>query len=372
MSAFPIPQNGCVASGNNAIAWGNGSTATGFGSIAIGIGCVSAGTASVAIGNSVNALGDGAVAMGETCTASNPYSTAIGYLNTASSDYAVCMGTGNTISGTSPSSVALGTGNVINDSANPGFGGSSLALGEGNTCTNYLSVCIGKSNVASGDTSFAIGRGNTASGPSSFAFGDGCTANAFTASYAVGTNCTASGDWSLSLGHECETTSAAYYATARGDYAKSILPGQDSFSSGKPVWEPALPASRGKTQTSKATLNASTPGLGAGEVADLQLGYFEDGKAYAVRYTVLATAPNGGSPLVRMFSQNAVGFVSGGVLTIVDQNTLESIGSVGAASWTLTIATMFGGPGFRAAFSTGVTTHACHIVAKFEFTETTF
>ncbi len=183
---YPLPS---YAWGKGAMALAGG-LATENGSIAIGGEAKAFGERSLALGDNATATGIGATAIGKAAQASGESAFATGVNSQASATYAHAIGAGSYASNYASTAVGIfssATGNTacaIGNSANAS-GEASIALGNGSSSSGESAIAIGMS-TASGSFSTALGKYTMASGDLSTAMGNYVSTNYKEGSFAIG------------------------------------------------------------------------------------------------------------------------------------------------------------------------------------------
>lgn len=357
---------------NATVAGGAGNSATGYAS-AVGGGYLNQATAEGAVvpgGEENLASGEGAFAMGVICTATDFYAFAQGVFSNATNQNAIAMG--QSCDATGDSCVAMG----------------AATLASGNA-----SMAVNSNNDATGDYAFASGNGCTADGHYSRAGGSGCQSSGYY-SVAEGASCQTTDDFANATnfgctagfgghaeGDTCSTTGEFAHAEGRlsvgggkrshaqGVQAVTTRESQDAMAGG-------CFATAGDAQASGLVMRGETPGAGAGESVVLQFGAAFDqfftlanNTAYTITVTTIAKGVFAGVYSIQSFKQMFAVNVDGvGVAVIAATGTLEQIGDLAAAPWTVTAA-IVAGPQFELTFNTNAAQHNARVVAKVEFNE---
>ena len=180
-------------------------------------------------------------------------------------------------------------------------------------------------------------------------------------STALGADSVATGDDSLASGLGAE-------ASRVGQRAHSSGPGGSALD---------LEAAPGGTQESALTMAGETPGVGVGETVELKLGpapggpfLFQTEKACAITVTGIVKGIIGGVNNSRAFKQMIVVKKEGtGSAVITGSGAQESIGTAGAATWTLAATIGVGPNRLVVTLGAGATTAQMRATVKLEVVE---
>lgn len=190
-----------AALGNHSFAGGYLSIASGMNSFAFGDnGCKATGSDAVALGCGSKATGEHSFAMGHSVEATGSMSVALGYLTKAIGVRSIAGGYGESGEGLDAkgdNSFSFGVRTHAN-------GGTSVALGHESKANGNTSFACGLRSQADGDFSFAAGNATKANAASSTAFGITSQATGY-GSMATGSGTVAAGKYSLTAGWQTRT-----------------------------------------------------------------------------------------------------------------------------------------------------------------------
>lgn len=334
------------------------------------------GPASAAFGNSTVARGANAFATGQSCQAQGDNSIAGGINATASNEGAVAF-----------NSIASGVRSFAAGSANLASGDYAQCFGTISKATQHTAVAFGLQTECHGIHGFTWGE-DTRVGEEAFDPAEGPSGESAMAGNHFNR---ALGRASTVLGCNSKTEKSSQRSFVHGFAARGFVNTQHAFACGGfSRWsgEEALEHAEfsGEAQTSRLVHRATTPGGGIGETAELvydgspQSGLpLEDGKAYAITLTALATGTLDGvaGRATRMITRRALYTCSGGAAVKIAEDLIGALpypdlGTAlgNEATWDIT----FGATGNIAlfTFTTGESRARCHLVCKTEYQEVVF
>jgi hypothetical protein len=157
-------ENGEVASGAGAIAFGLANTAAGAGSVAIGIGNIADEQYAVALGVGAGALGEHSLSLGYGAYNNQPRSLALGRFSDVQLGATDGVAVGTRASSRAPSGVAVGVDTSVT-------GDNGIAIGNNAQASGLQTVAFGLNVDVSGDRSVGIGAYSTVSGDNSVGVG---------------------------------------------------------------------------------------------------------------------------------------------------------------------------------------------------------